>query len=124
MSPSLLTSCKIVKNIGIMANATWDIAQLERHLPDEDTCPDGAVYTAHWTASLEEDGESASAYGSVGFSDPDPATFVPFSDLTKEEVINWVFDVLGPDQIVSIEEGLYNQIQQKINPTSEAGVAW
>jgi hypothetical protein len=35
-----------------------------------------------------------------------------------------VFDVLGPDQIVSIEEGLYNQIQQKINPTSEAGVPW
>ena len=107
-----------------MANATWDIAQLERHLPDGDTCPDGAVYTAHWTASLEEDGESASAYGSVGFSDPDPSTFVPFSELTKEEVTNWVFDVLGPDQIVSIEEGLYNQIQQKINPTSEAGVPW
>ena len=119
-----MSRVRIRKNIGIMANATWDIAQLERHLPDGNTCPDGAVYTAHWTASLEEDGESASAYGSVGFSDPDPATFVPFSDLTKEEVINWVFDVLGADQIVSIEEGLYNQIQQKINPTSEAGVPW
>jgi len=107
-----------------MANATWDIAQLERHLPDEDTCPDGAVYTAHWTASLEEDGESASAYGSVGFGDPDPSTFVPFSDLTKEEVLNWVFEALGVDQVTSIQEALYQQIQQKINPTSEAGVPW
>jgi hypothetical protein len=107
-----------------MAQTTWDIAQLERHLPDGDTCPDGAVYTAHWTASLEEDGESASAYGSVGFGDPDPATFVPFSQLTKEEVLNWVFEALGPDQVVTIQEGLYNQIQQKLHPTSEAGVPW
>jgi hypothetical protein len=107
-----------------MAQTTWNIAQLERHLPDGDTCPDGAVCTAHWTASLEENGESASAYGSVGFSDPDPATFVPFSDLTKEEVLNWVFDALGVDQVISIQEALSQQIQQKINPTSEAGVPW
>ena len=107
-----------------MAQVTWDIAQLERKLPDGDICPDGAVYTAHWTASLEESGESASAYGSVGFSDPDPATFVPFNQLTKEEVLNWVFDALGIDQVVSIQEGLNNQIQQKLNPTSKAGVPW
>ena len=107
-----------------MAQTTWDIAQLERHLPDGDTCPDGSVYTAHWTASLEEDGESASAYGSVGFGSPDPSTFVPFSQLTKEEVLNWVFEALGPDQVVSIQEALYNQIQEKIHPTSEAGVPW
>jgi hypothetical protein len=107
-----------------MAQTTWDIAQLDRHLPDGDTCPDGAVYTAHWTASLEEDGESASAYGSVGFGSPDPSTFVPFSQLTKEEVLNWVFEALGPDQVVSIQEALYNQIQEKIHPTSEAGVPW
>jgi hypothetical protein len=78
----------------------------------------------HWTASLEEDGESASVYGSVGFSDPDPATFVPFSELTKEEVLNWVFEALGVDQVISIQEALYQQIQEKINPTSEAGVPW
>jgi hypothetical protein len=35
-----------------MFTVTWDIAQLERHLPDGDTCPDGAVSTIHWTASL------------------------------------------------------------------------
>jgi len=107
-----------------MPNATWDIAQLERHLPDGPTCPDGAVYIAHWTASLEENGESASVYGSVGFGDPDPASFIPFSQLTKEEVLNWIFEALGPDQVVSIQENLYNQIQAKLNPTSEVGIPW
>jgi len=107
-----------------MANATWAIANMERHLPDGDTCPDGAVYTVHWTVSLEEDGETAGAYGSIGLGAPDPASFVPFSQLTEEEVVNWVLSTLGVDQVTSIEEALHNQIQQKINPTSAAGVPW
>jgi hypothetical protein len=107
-----------------MANTVWAIANLERHLPDGDTCPDGAVYTAHWTASLEESGETASAYGSVGFGEPDPASFTPFSELTEEQVVNWVLAVLGADQVVSIEESLHNQIQEKLNPTDASGVPW
>lgn len=107
-----------------MAQVTWGIANLERHLPDGDTCPDGAVYTAHWIASLEEDGESASAYGSVGLGAPDPATFTPFSELTEEKVLNWVFDALGVDQVVNIQESLASQIQQKITPTSASGIPW
>ena len=107
-----------------MANTIWDIAQLERHLPDGDTCPDGAVYTVHWTASLEEDGETASSYGSVGLGEPEAKSFTPFSELTKEEVLDWTFAALGVDQVVSIEEALHNQIQQKVNPTSASGTPW
>ena len=107
-----------------MANATWDIAQLERHLPDGNTCPDGAVYTAHWTVSLEENGKTASSYGSVGIGEPDPANFTPFDQLTKEQVVNWVLSTLGVDQVVTIEEALHNQIQQKLNPTSASGLPW
>jgi hypothetical protein len=107
-----------------MANANWDIANMERHLPDGETCPDGAIYTIHWTVSLEEDGETASAYGSIGLGDPEPSSFVPYDQLTKEEVIGWVLSALGVDQVVSIEEALHNQIQQKLNPTSSSGIPW
>jgi hypothetical protein len=107
-----------------MANTTWDIANMERHLPDGDICPDGAVYTVHWTAALEEDGETAGCYGSIGLGEPDLSAFTPFSQLTKEEVVGWVLSTLGADQVASIEEALHNQIQQKINPTSSAGVPW
>jgi len=116
-----------------MANVIWNIANMERRLPDGNTCPDGAVYTVHWTASLEENDETASpeekketasAYGSIGLGNPDPTSFVPFNQLTKQEVINWVFAALGVDQVVSIEESLHNQIQQKLHPTSAAGMPW
>jgi len=107
-----------------MANTLWDIANMERRLPDGETCPDGAVYIVHWTATLEEGGQTAGAYGSVGLGDPDPDSFTPYSELTKEEVVNWVLATLGVDQVVSIEESLNNQIQEKLNPTSSAGVPW
>ena len=100
------------------ATIEWNIAQLERHLAD------GAVYTAHWTVSLEEEGESASAYGSVGFSDPDPADFTPYDELTKEQVVGWVKDALGEEQVTSVEESLENQIQEKLNPTDSPGIPW
>lgn len=107
-----------------MSTVTWDIAQLERHLPDGDTCPDGAVSTIHWTASLEESGEVASVYGSIGLGEPASGSFTPYNQLTKSQVVGWLLAALGVDQVVSIEEALHNQIQAKLHPTSESGVPW
>jgi hypothetical protein len=100
------------------ATAEWNIANLERHLSD------GCVYTAHWTVNLENQGESAGAYGSVGFSDPDPVNFTPYDQLTKEQVVGWVKDALGEEQVASVEESLANQIEQKLNPTDASGIPW
>jgi hypothetical protein len=108
-----------------MANATWDIAQHERHLPDGDTCPDGEVYTAHWTASLEEHGESASAYGSIGLGDADPATLFPFDEMTKDQRLSvGCLMFLVMTKLFLSKKVCTITIQQKINPTSEAGVPW
>jgi hypothetical protein len=100
------------------ATPEWNIAQLERHLSD------GAVYTAHWTVNLQDQSESAGAYGSVGFSDPDPTNFTPYDQLTKEQVIGWVKDALGEEQVASIATALETQIEQKLHPTNAQGIPW
>jgi len=107
-----------------MATTTWAIANLERKLPDGNIPPEGQVYTAHWTVNLEDQGESAGAYGSVGFGDPDPDSYTPFDQLTQDQVIRWVKEALGDEQVANIETALASQIQQKLNPTSAAGVPW
>lgn len=101
-----------------MSNVTWNIANMERHLSD------GAVYTVHWTVSLEKEDESASAYGSVGLSDPDPQAFIPYDSLKKEQVLDWVFEALGPDNVVSIVESLNNQVEDKLSPKDASGIPW
>lgn len=107
-----------------MATPIWSIANLERKLPDGATPPEGQVYTAHWTVNLEDQGESAGAYGSVGFGEPDPGNYTPFDQLTQDQVIGWVKSALGDEQVVSIEAALEAQIQEKLNPTHSAGVPW
>ena len=107
-----------------MATPVWSVVNLEYKLPDGDTPPNGQVITAHWTATLEDQGQTASAYGSVGFSDPDPDNYVPYDQLTEAEVLQWVFDALGSEQVFSIQDSLNSQIEQKLNPTSASGVPW
>lgn len=96
----------------------WSIPSMERHVSD------GVVYTAHWTASLSKDGESASVYGSVGLSEPDPENFIEYKDLTEQDVIEWVKNVFGDEQVASIEKNLAEQIQVKLKPKTASGVPW
>ena len=102
---------------------TWDIAQLQRKLSD------GAVYTAHWTVTavrqvVDGDNLTAGSYGSVGFGEPDPDNFIEYDELTKEEVVQWVKDALGEEQVETIEDGLSAQLDDAETPTDASGIPW
>jgi len=101
---------------------TWNIATLERHLDD------GAVYTAHWTLGAEringQDTYSTGAYGSLGFSAPDPTDFIPYDELTPEVVINWVQTALGADKVTEMEAALSTQLDLQENPDDASGLPW
>jgi hypothetical protein len=51
-------------------------------------------------------------------------SFTPYDELTKEQVVGWVKNALGEEQVTSVEESLANQIQQKLDPTDASGVPW
>lgn len=95
---------------------TWNIANLERETAD------GFVYTAHYTVDAFSDPYRAGAYGSIGFERPD--NLIPYADLTKEQVIEWVKEALGADKVLEIGQALLNQINEQRNPTKAAGVPW
>ena len=96
--------------------AEWHIANLERETED------GFVYTAHYTIDAKDDVYSAGAYGSIGFERPEE--LIPFSELTEEQVIDWVKEALGSDKVLEIGQALLNQINEQRNPTKAAGVPW
>lgn len=95
----------------------WAIVNMERHLSD------GIVYTVHYTVTHFEEGEQASAYGSIGVEAPE-SDFIPYPDLTKEIVIGWVKDYFGKEKVDEIEATLADQVQQKLHPTSANGTPW
>ena len=96
--------------------STWNIVNLERETSD------GYVYTAHYTVDANDGTYSAGAYGSIGFERPE--TLIPYMDLTKEQVIEWVKEALGADKVLEIGQALLAQIEEQRNPTKSSGVPW
>lgn len=91
----------------------FKIANLERQA---DT---GLVTTVHWIAT-KEDGEAvASTYASMAVEPSDD--FIPFEQLTEENVIDWV--KAGLD-LESLEAALDAQIAEQKAPTVLSGMPW
>lgn len=95
------------------ATITWKISQLDRQSSD------GLVFTSHWRVVAEEDGYTAETYGSMGHERADE--FIPYEDLTEQEVIGWVKAKLD---VASIESSLQDQINAKKAPATLSGVPW
>ena len=96
--------------------STWNIAALERETDD------GFVYTAHYTIDANDGTYSAGAYGSIGFERPED--LIPYMDLTKDEVVQWVKDALGEEKVLEIGQALLAQIEEQRNPSKATGVPW
>ena len=98
-------------------NFEWAIANLERETAD------GYVFTAHYTVGAGDGTYSAGAYGSVGFERP--KTLIPFADLTKDQVIEWVKEKLGgAEKVAEIEAALQAQLDEQAAPTKAQGMPW
>ena len=93
---------------------TWSVVQMDRQVAD------GFVTTVHFNVSAVDGEFTASTYGTVGFT-KEEMDYVPFEQLTQEQVIGWVQDSLGQD---TVEEALATQIDAQKNPVSESGLPW
>jgi hypothetical protein len=95
---------------------TWKISQLDRNAAD------GGVTTAHWNVTAVDGDHSASAYSTAGFTpDPEAPGFVPYEELTEEDVLVWVWDSVDKD---ATEESLLKQIDAQKNPVVVSGTPW
>jgi hypothetical protein len=96
------------------------IEQLDR------TLPDGCVTTIHWSAIQTDGGFTTSVYGSLNVpaKDPSDPTFIPFDDLTEEQVKQWVLDTMGEEQVAALQANLDGQIEVQKHPTQASGLPW
>jgi hypothetical protein len=93
---------------------TWNVQQMDCY-PELDGDTD-VVFTVHWQLNGTDGTYNGSVYGSVGVTlDPD-APFVPYADLTEAQVVGWVQDALGEEQVTAYEANVAQQIENQINP--------
>ena len=56
--------------------------------------------------------------------EPDADGYIAFDDLTEANVIGWVKDLLGSDEVTRVEGKVAAQITESKTPTTSWGVPW
>ena len=94
----------------------WVISSMEEYPMTEDNLAD-VVFNVHWrrNATEEVDGVSyfAESYGAQSVSAPSAEDFIPYEDLTLEQVCLWLEDSMD---VAAYDAALATQIQNLINP--------
>ena len=90
------------------------INQLER------TIADGIVTTVHYTFTVSSETNRVESYGTVTLTEPE-GYYIPFDDLTQEDVIGWLDENLELDEI---KESMFARLHELDNPTTTVGLPW
>ena len=102
---------------------TWKIIDLKSQIAD------GLVIKVTYTCKAQLDDLLARIVGELELTgDSSDPGYIPFEDLTEEDVLKWVKDSLGQTQITAIETNLQNNVTaqkaQKDAETTRSGIPW
>ena len=108
-----------------MTDFTWEIETMQRDIyPPE---AEGGVVTVCWKCT-GVDVEKESSYSGVAIFTPDPTSpdYIPYDDLTEEDVLGWCFalDGNGVSQVNQAEVEDNIQAQMDWFPKTANGIPW
>lgn len=83
------------------------------------------VYNVHWRVTgiseeLDANGNpySSTNIGTQSLNTEDLSNFTAFDSIVHSDVVAWVKEAMGAEQVASIEESIENQINALITPVS------
>ena len=83
------------------------------------------VYNVHWrvtgvsdTMDPENNPYQATSIGTQTLNSDPESEFIPFDQVTNEEVVAWTQEAMGEEQVANIEAGIASQIESMIHPTT------
>ena len=105
---------------------TWKITGLKTKDVDLDH-PSAVVQTYWQKIGTDENGNEGTFSGATPFTvDPtdESGPFIPFEELTEEDVIDWIKTVVVGGYEEHVNAKIAEQIQDKITPVVEAKLPW
>ena len=100
-----------------MKNYTWKIKSLQTvDEVNETDFVTTILYRVNCTEEVDGKEYKASAISSIIIEPKEEEGFIPYSDLTEEQVVGWVKESLGSEEVKSIEKSLASQVDIKSNP--------
>lgn len=93
----------------------WEILNTERH-PES-----GYISRVFWKITAQEDETFIEYEGTTEFTEQDEeATLIPYEQVTKENIIEWIQEIQGEDLTVMLIEG----IKELQKPKLTSGIPW
>lgn len=106
-----------------MTTYNWNCKTVDAYPQDGEYAD--LVYNVHWIVTgvsdeLNPEGVAYSAtnIGTQTLDVSDVTDFIPFEDLTNEQVVTWTKGAMGEEQVASIEASIQSQIDALITPTT------
>lgn len=93
---------------------TWNFNGIKVK-PVQGTLTD-VVVSYEWRRGAKDGDYSTDVYGSITLSDPDPASFKQYNNLTKQDLISWTVTSLSQESIDNYDASLASQIENLKNP--------
>ena len=106
-----------------MVTYDWNCKTVDCY-PEQNNEAD-VVYNVHWIVTgisdqVDSAGNpySATNIGTQVLNIDDITNFIPFDELTNDEVVAWTQSAMGTEQVTAIETNIANTINLDINPVS------
>jgi hypothetical protein len=106
-----------------MTTFNWTCKTVDVYPADENYAD--VVYNVHWIVTgtsdqldPQDNPYTATSIGTQTLSTSDITDFIPFEDLTNEEVVAWTQGAMGEERVTEIESNLESQIDALITPVS------
>jgi hypothetical protein len=104
---------------------TWKVTSLKTKT--EGANQDAVVQTYWDKIGTDDAGNTGTFSGATPFTSTtmtNGSTFVPFSELTEAIVLTWIKAVVVGGYEEHVNAQIQKQIDQKLNPVSEASMPW
>ena len=103
-----------------MITYNWNCKTVDAYV--EQSGNDDVVYNVHWrvTGTKEDGGEqySSTNIGTQTLDTSEITDFIPFDQVTNEQVVAWTQAAMGAEQVAAIETSIADAINLEINPVS------
>ena len=92
----------------------WTITDTKSVL-EQDQFQGYVIVTCNWTLAAKDGFAYATTSGKTTFSDPNPADFVPFNDVSTDQMVEWITATLGQSTIDTMKASLAAQVEKQLN---------
>ncbi len=103
-----------------MITYDWNCKTVDAYVQQGEN--EDVVYNVHWivtgTKKEEEKEYSSTSIGTQVLDISEIKKFIPFDQVTNEEVVSWTKDAMGEEEIARIQASIADSIELQIKPVS------